>query len=94
MHIETTSLADGTYDLIQEPDGDFSEAQINTMELTEDLNSNSEEPQPTDFIDIDTGKPRCIILLFQIIQLLLLFTCAFKLLELNENPSCIILGTY
>ena len=68
MHIETTSLVDGTYELIQEPDEDFSEAQINTMELTEDLNSNSEEPQPTDFIDIDTGKPRCTILLFQIMQ--------------------------
>jgi len=68
LHIETTSLVDGTYELIQEPDEDFSEAQINTMELTEDLNSNSKEPQPTDFIDIDTGKPRCIILLFQIMQ--------------------------
>ena len=68
MHIETTSLVDGTYELIQEPDEDFSEAQINNMELTEDLNSNSKEPQPTDFIDIDTGKPRCIILLFQIMQ--------------------------
>ena len=72
MHIETTSLVDGTYELIQEPDEDFSEAQINTMELTEDLNSNSEEPQPTDFIDIDTGKPRCIILLFQIMQFIVI----------------------
>ena len=27
-------------------------------------------------------------------NLSLLFTCAFKLLELIENPSCIILGTY
>ena len=68
MHIETTSLADGTYEHIQELDGDFSEAQINIVELTEDPNSNLEEPQPTDFIDIDTGKPRCIILLFQIMQ--------------------------
>ena len=68
MHIETTSLVDGTYELIQEPDEDFSEAQINIVELTEDPNSNLEEPQPTDFIDIDTSKPRCIILLFQIMQ--------------------------
>ena len=57
MHIKTTSLADGTYELIQEPDGDFSEAQANTVELTEALNSNSEEPQPTDSIDTDTSKP-------------------------------------
>ena len=61
MHIETTSLANGTYELIQDPDGDFSEAQANAVELTEALNSNSEEPQPTDSIDTDTGKPRCTI---------------------------------
>ena len=64
MHIETTSLADGIYELTQEPDGDFSEAQINTVELTEDPNFNSEEPQHIDSIDTSTGKPRCIILLF------------------------------
>ena len=57
MHIETTSLADGTYEHIQEPDRDFSEAQANTVELTEAPNSNSEEPQPTDSIDTDTSKP-------------------------------------
>ena len=67
MHIETTSLADGTYELIQDPEGDFSEAQVNTVEITEALNSNSEEPQPTDFINTTPGKAWCIILLFQII---------------------------
>ena len=67
MHIETTSLADGTYELIQEPDGDFLEAQANIVELTEAPNSDSEEPKSTDSIDTTTGKPRCIILLFQII---------------------------
>ena len=91
-HIEIIPLVDGTYELIQEPDGDFSEAQINTVELAEDLNFNSEEPQHTDSLDTSTGKPRCIILLFQIITIL--FACAFKLLELNENLRCIILGTY
>ena len=45
------------YELIQEPDGDFSEAQAKTVELTEALNSNSKEPQPTDSIDTDTSKP-------------------------------------
>ena len=64
FHIEVTPLADGTYELIQDPDGDFSEPQVNTVELTETPNSNSEEPQLTDSIDTDTGKPRCIILLF------------------------------
>ena len=64
FHIEITSLADGTYELIQEPDGDISEAQANVIVLTEAPNSDSEEPKSTDSIDITTGKPRCIILLF------------------------------
>jgi hypothetical protein len=64
LHIETTSLADGTYELIHEPVGDFSEAQANVVELTEVPNSDSEEPKPTDSINTTTGKPRCIILLF------------------------------
>ena len=64
FHIETTSLADGTYELIQELDGDISEAQANVVELTEVPNSDSEEPKSADSIDTTTGKPRCIILLF------------------------------
>ena len=34
-HIEAISLADETYELIQEPDGDISKAQANFAELTE-----------------------------------------------------------
>ena len=64
FHIEVTPLVDGTYELIQEPNGDFSETQVNSVELTEAPNSNSEEPQPTNSIDTDTGKPWCIIPLF------------------------------
>jgi len=64
LHIETTSLADGTYELIQELDGDISEAQANILELTEVPNSDSEELKPTDSIDTTEGKPWCIILLF------------------------------
>ena len=63
-HIETTSLADGTYELIQEPEGDISKAQANIVELTEVPNSDSKEPKPTDSIDATEGKPRCIIPLF------------------------------
>jgi len=64
LHIETISLADGTYELIQEPDRDFSEAQANVVDLTKTPNSDSEEPKPTDPIDATEGKPRCIIPLF------------------------------
>ena len=64
FHIEITPLADGTYELIQEPDGDISEAQANVIELTEVPNSDLEEPKSIDSIDTTTGMPRCIILLF------------------------------
>ena len=40
MHIETISLVDGTYELIQEPDEDLSKAQVNIMEDNEDLKVN------------------------------------------------------
>ena len=84
MHIEVTPLADGMYELIQEPDGDFSEAQGNIVELTEAPYSDSEEPQSTNSIDFTKGKPQCIILLFYA-TFYIYFSCAFKLLELNEN---------
>jgi len=45
-------------------DGDISKAQANIVELTEAPNSDSEEPKSTDPIDTNTGKTRCIILLF------------------------------
>ena len=64
FHVETTSLVDGTYELIQEPDGDISEAQANVAELTEVPNPDLEEPKASDPIDATEGKPRCIILLF------------------------------
>ena len=63
-NIEVTPLVDGTYELIQDPDGDLSEAQVNAVNIVEAPNPDSEEPQSTDPIDTSTGKPRCIILLF------------------------------
>ena len=53
MHIETISLVDGMYELIQEPDGDTSKVQVNITEDNEDPNMNSKsesklhEAQPT-----------------------------------------------
>ena len=62
--IEATSLADRTYELIQEPDWDISEAQANVAELTEVPNFDLEELKLIDSIDTTKGKLRCIILLF------------------------------
>ena len=63
-HIEITPLVDGTYELTQEPETDFSETQANVVDLTEAPNFGSEEPGITNSIDVSKGKPRCIILLF------------------------------
>ena len=48
------------------------EAQANIVELTEAPNFGSEEPDFTDPTDTSTGKPRSIILLFQIMQLIVI----------------------
>ena len=45
LHIDTSTLSDGTYELIQESDGGDLEAQVNTAELTEAPNQSSEEPK-------------------------------------------------
>ena len=53
LHIEIISLVDGIYELIQEPDKDTSEVQVNITEDNEDPNVNLEfeselhEVQPT-----------------------------------------------
>jgi hypothetical protein len=60
-HIDSTTLADGTYELIPEPEQDISDDQVNiTKELTEAPNQSLEvinipEPNPT-----QEGKPRTI----------------------------------
>ena len=45
LHIDTTALSDGTYELIPESDEGDLEAQANTTELTEAPDQSSEEPK-------------------------------------------------
>jgi hypothetical protein len=48
-HVDLTTLADGTYELILEPDKGISEAQVNvTKGLSEALNPGSEDTDITD----------------------------------------------
>jgi hypothetical protein len=54
IHIELTTLADGTYDLVPESESEQRKAQVNLTEVTEDLNQSLEEP-PTSFAY--EGKP-------------------------------------
>ena len=57
-HIDTTVLADGTYELIPESDEGDQEAQLNTAILTEDPDQSSEEPKTVLARDYREGKPR------------------------------------
>ena len=45
LHIDATTLSDGTYELIPESNGGDLEAQVNTAELTEAPDQSSEEPR-------------------------------------------------
>ena len=58
LHIDTTTLLDGTYELIPESDGGDLEAQVNTAELTEAPNQSSEEPSAEIVSNYREGKPR------------------------------------
>ena len=58
LHIDTTTLSDGTYELIPESVGGDLEAQVNTVELTEAPNQSSEEPRAEIVSNYREGKPR------------------------------------
>ena len=55
IHIESTTLFDGTYELVPESESEQREAQVNLTEVFEDPNPSSDEPQ-TNFTQ--EGKPR------------------------------------
>ena len=44
-HIDTTTLADGTYELVPESESEQREAQVNLTEAAQDPNPSSEEPR-------------------------------------------------
>ena len=58
LHIDTTTLSDGTYELIPESDGGDLEVQVNTAELTEAPDQGSEEPRAEIVSNYREGKPR------------------------------------
>ena len=58
LHIDTTTLSDGTYELIPDSEGGDLEAQVNTVVLTEAPDQSSEEPRAEIVSDYREGKPR------------------------------------
>ena len=63
FHIDTTTLTDGTYELVPESESEQREAQVNLTEATEDLNPSSEEPKAS---SAQEGKPRSMTYYFQL----------------------------
>ena len=58
LHIDTTALSDGTYELIPDFEGGDLEAQANTTILTKAPDQSSEEPRAEIVSDYREGKPR------------------------------------
>ena len=58
LHIDTTALSDGTYELIPDSEGGDLEAQVNTTVLTEAPDESSKEPRAEIVSDYREGKPR------------------------------------
>ena len=58
LHIDTTALSDGTYELILDSEGGDLEAQVNTTVLTEAPDQSLEEPRAEIVSDYREGKPR------------------------------------
>ena len=57
LHIDTTALSDGTYELIPDFEGGDLEAQVNTAVLTEAPDQSSEQPRAEIVSDYREGKP-------------------------------------
>ena len=62
FHIDSTTLADGTYELVPESESEQREAQVNLIEVAEDPNQVSEEPKSS---YAQEGKPRSMTYYFQ-----------------------------
>ena len=58
LHVDTTALSDGTYELIPDSEEGDEQAQLNAITLTEDPDQSSEEPKADLASDYREGKPR------------------------------------
>ena len=61
IHVDSTTLANGTYELVPESESDQREAQVNAVEVAEDLNQSAKEPKAS---SVQEGKLRSMSYLF------------------------------
>jgi hypothetical protein len=81
------TLADGTYDLIPEPDEGIFEAHVNIIEdLSEVPNQGSEDTNITDPSLTTEGKPRCITQYFKLCTYIVIYLyCALSFRSCYET---------
>jgi hypothetical protein len=70
IHIESTSLADGTYELVPEPKSEQRKVQINLTKVIKDPNQNLVEPKAS---TSQEGKPWSINSTLTLMQLLFIY---------------------
>jgi hypothetical protein len=70
MHSYRTTLADGPYELVPEPESEQREARINLTEVIKNPNQSSEEPKAS--FDQE-GKPRSVTPTFKLMQLFFIY---------------------
>jgi hypothetical protein len=76
LHVDTTTSANGTYEISQESAKNVSEDQVNiTNGLSEALNQSSEDNNTNipNFSPTSKGKPRCITQYFELLQYAILY---------------------
>ena len=78
FHIDSTTLADGTYELVPESKSEQREAQVNLTEAAEDPNQSSEEPMAS---FAQESKPRSMTYYFQLYATY----CFYILLHLSSQ---------
>jgi hypothetical protein len=79
-HVDLTTLANGTYELIPEPNEGISEAQVNIAKgLSEALNPGLEDTDIPDPSLTSEGKPRCITQYFKLCTYIVIYlSCALS----------------
>ena len=93
-HIDTTVLADGTYELILDSEGGDLEAQVNTAALTEAPDQSSEEPTAEIVATTEKASPGHNLYFKLLSFIVITYLCIYSSKDLNWNPRCMILGTY
>jgi hypothetical protein len=74
LHVDTTTLADGTYELIPEPEKGVSEDHVNVVaRFSEGPNPSSEDLNFIDSSPTSKGKPRCITQYFKLLHYAILY---------------------